>query len=68
MNRLEKSRYFISKRDKEEGVIISVLDFFLLIFPLWSSIGNNLLIMDSLMDIMKDFVSRFFTMSPLYTS
>ena len=38
------------------------------IFPLWFSILNNLLIMDSLIGIMKDFVSRFFTMFQFYNS
>ena len=45
-------------------VIISVLNFFLPIFPLLFSILNNLLIIESLIGIVKDFVSRFFTMFP----
>ena len=55
------------KRRKKEGVIISVLNFFLPISPLWFSILNNLLITDSLIGIVKDFVSRFFTMFQFYT-
>ena len=66
MTRLEKNSYLTAKRDKE-GVIISVLNFLLLIFPIWFSILNNLIIMDSLIGIMKDFISRFFTMYPFYT-
>ena len=34
------------KKRQKEGVIISVLNFFLPIFPLWCSILNNLIIMD----------------------
>ena len=55
MTRLEKNSYLTAKRDKE-GVIISVLNFLLLIFPIWFSILNNLIIMDSLIGIMKDFI------------
>ena len=33
----------------------------------WFNILNKLLIMDSLIGIIKDFVSRFFTMFPFYT-
>ena len=56
------------KETKKEGVVISVLNVFLPIFSLWFSILNNLLIMDSLIDIMKNFHSRFFTMFPFYTT
>ena len=50
------------KRQKRRSNYFSVLNFFLSIFPLWFSFLNNLLIMDSLIDIRKDFVSPFFEM------
>ena len=56
------------KRQRKKGIIISVLNFFLPIFPLWLSILNNLLKMDSLIGIMKDFDSHIFAMFPFYTT
>ena len=44
----------------KEGVIISVLNFFLPIFPLWFSTLNNLLIIVSLIGIVKDFCLTLF--------
>ena len=55
--------FYFKKKAKKEIIIISVLrNFFSPIFPSWFSILDNLLIMDSLSSIMKDFVLRFFTM------
>ena len=55
--------FYFKKKAKKERIIISVLrNFFLPIFPSWFSILDNLLIMDSLSSIMKDFVLRFFIM------
>ena len=41
------------KKTKKEGVIVSALTLFLPMLPLWFSILNNLLIMDSLIGIMS---------------
>ena len=49
---------WFQKETKEEGVTISVVNVFLPMFPSWFIILNNLLIMDSLIGIMDDFVSR----------
>ena len=66
MIRLEKKiDSWFQKETKKEGVIISVLNF---LFPLQFSILNNSLIMDSLISIENDFVSRSFIMFPIYTS
>ena len=66
MTRLEKNRQLISKRDKKRrSNLCSKL--FLANIPLWFSILNNLLIMDSLIRMVKDLVSRFCTMFPFYT-
>ena len=55
--------FYFKKKAKKERIIISVLrNFSLPIFPSWFSILDNLLIMDSLSSIMKDFVLRFFIM------
>ena len=67
MTRLEKNRCWFRKETKKEGVIISVLNFYWSIFPLWFNILNNLLIMDSLTGTIKYIVSRFFTMFPFHT-
>ena len=63
MTWLEKNSQLVSQRDQERrSNYFSVLNFFLPIFPLCFSILNNLLIMASLIAIMEDFVSRFFTL------
>ena len=69
MTRLEKNRQLTSKRGKEgTSNYFSVLNFFLPIFVLWFSILNKSLIMDSLIGIIKLFVSPFFTMFSFFTS
>ena len=65
---VRKKHSWFQKETKEEGVIISALNFYLPIFPLRFSILNNLLIMDSLISTENDFVSRSFIMFPIYTS
>ena len=63
MTRLERTDSWFQKETKKD---ISILNFFFSIFPLWFSILNNLLIMNSLIGIMKDFVSSFSTMFQFY--
>ena len=67
MTQLDKKRCWFRKETKKEGVIISVLNFYWSIFPLWFNILNNLLIMDSLTGTIKYFVSCFFTMFRFHT-